>query len=561
MILRPYQEIAVDDASTALDKHKNTIVVAPTGAGKTIMLSALVGKRYKVGNKVLILQHRDELVRQNRTKFSKVNPNITTSIVDGSEKDWTGSTIFSMVQTLSRENNLNNINHFDLVVVDESHHAVADTYMRIIDKVRQANDSVEIVGFTATPNRGDRKGLRKVFTNCSHQIEISTLIREGFLVPPKTFVVDVGVQKDLENVRKTVTDFDMSEVEKIMNKRAINEKIVNEWQDKAGERKTVIFCSTVNHAQDVCDEFRRKSIRTEIVTGDTPSEQRKQILHDLEHGDVQVVVNVAVLTEGFDAPPISCIVLTRPCSYKSTMVQMIGRGLRTVNQEEHPGLIKKDCIVLDFGTSVLTHGSLDEGVDLDGAQANTSGATPLKVCPECQSEIPLSSRECPICGHEFGTQDKEILEEFTMTEVDLIDRSPFRWLDLFENKRCMMASGFNGFGLVAHLDDLSVAIVKRNKGRLRIVSVGTKEQAIASADDFLRGIEDSDGARKGKRWLNQGVTVKQKNALAMLGRFIRPMDFSWNKYKAACWLNYLWNKKEIDAKVLNYYEGGDSAAK
>ena len=129
------------------------------------------------------------------------------------------------------------------------------------------------------------------------------------------------MQKDLQNVRKTVTDFDMSEVEKIMNKRAINEKIVQEWQDKSSERKTVVFCSTITHAQDVCDEFRKKGIRAEIVTGDTPSEQRKEILYDLEHGDVQVVVNVAVLTEGFDAPPISCIVLTRPCSYKSTMVQ------------------------------------------------------------------------------------------------------------------------------------------------------------------------------------------------------------------------------------------------
>ena len=560
MILRPYQEIAVDDAATALDKHKNTIVVAPTGAGKTIMLSALVGKRFKVGNKVLVLQHRDELVRQNKTKFSRVNPDITTSIVDGSEKDWSGSTIFSMVQTLSRENNLSHINHFDLVVVDESHHAVADTYMRIINKVKEANDSVEIVGFTATPNRGDKKGLKKVFTNCSHQIEISTLIREGFLVPPKTFVIDVGVQKDLANVRKTVTDFDMSEVEKIMNKRAINEKIVAEWQDKAETRKTVVFCSTINHAQDVCDEFRRANIRAEIVTGDTPSEERKQILKDLEHGDVQVVVNVAVLTEGFDAPPISCIVLTRPCSYKSTMVQMIGRGLRTVSQEEYPGLIKKDCIVLDFGTSVLTHGSLDEGVNLDGDAHLNAGATPLKLCPECQSEIPLSSRECPICGHEFGGEEKEALENFTMTEVDLIDRSPFRWLDLFENDICMMASGFNGFGLVAHLDDISVCVVKRDKGRVRVISVGTKEQTIAAADDFLRGIEDSDGAKKGKRWLGQAVSPKQREALARHDVFIRPMDFSWNKYKAACWLNYLWNKKAIDDKILHYYEGGKRAS-
>ena len=560
MILRPYQEIAVDDAATALDKHKNTIVVAPTGAGKTIMLSALVGKRFQVGNKVLVLQHRDELVRQNKTKFSRVNPDITTSIVDGSEKDWSGSTIFSMVQTLSRENNLTNINHFDLVVVDESHHAVADTYMRIINKVKEANNSVEIVGFTATPNRGDKKGLKKVFTNCSHQIEISTLIREGFLVPPKTFVIDVGVQKDLANVRKTVTDFDMSEVEKIMNKRAINEKIVAEWQDKAETRKTVVFCSTINHAQDVCDEFRRANIRAEIVTGDTPSEERKQILKDLEHGDVQVVVNVAVLTEGFDAPPISCIVLTRPCSYKSTMVQMIGRGLRTVSQEEYPGLIKKDCIVLDFGTSVLTHGSLDEGVNLDGDAHLNAGATPLKICPECQSEVPLSSRECPICGHEFGGEEKEALENFTMTEVDLIDRSPFRWLDLFENEICMMASGFNGFGLVAHLDGISVCVVKRDRGRVRVISVGTKEQTIAAADDFLRSIEDSDGAKKGKRWLGQAVSPKQREALARHNVFIRPMDFSWNKYKAACWLNYLWNKKAIDDKILHYYEGGKRAS-
>jgi superfamily II DNA or RNA helicase len=303
MILRPYQKIAVDDASIALTKHKNTIVVAPTGAGKTIMLSALVGKRYKQGKKILILQHRDELVRQNRTKFSKVNPKITTSVVDGSEKDWSGETIFSMVQTLSRPNNLENMCDFDMVVVDESHHAIAETYTRIIDRVKEANNSVEIVGFTATPNRGDRKGLRSIFNNCSHQIEITTLIREGFLVPPKTFVVDVGVRQELENVRKTISDFDMGEVERIMNKRAINERIVQEWQEKAIDRKTVVFCSTIIHAQDVCDEYRRANIRAELLTGDTPSDERQKILHDLEHGDVQVVVNVAVLTEGFDAPP------------------------------------------------------------------------------------------------------------------------------------------------------------------------------------------------------------------------------------------------------------------
>ena len=162
MILRPYQDVAVSDASKALSDRKNTIVVAPTGAGKTIMLSALVGKRYKKGNRVLVLQHRDELVEQNMIKFSKINPDIKTSIVNGSVKDWDGEAVFSMVQTLSRDNNLAKRPKFDMVVViDESHHVAAETYQKVINAVRDDNEHSEIVGFTATPNRGDGESIKK----------------------------------------------------------------------------------------------------------------------------------------------------------------------------------------------------------------------------------------------------------------------------------------------------------------------------------------------------------------------------------------------------------------
>ena len=150
------------------------------------MLSALVGERYKDGKKILVMQHRDELVDQNKSKFERINPYITTSIVNGSVKNWDGNTIFSMVQTISRERNLRDRPKFDMIVVDESHHAAADTYLKVINAVKEDNPDAEIVGFTATPNRGDGKGLRNVFNNCSHQIEITTLIREGFLVPPKS---------------------------------------------------------------------------------------------------------------------------------------------------------------------------------------------------------------------------------------------------------------------------------------------------------------------------------------------------------------------------------------
>jgi DNA repair protein RadD len=543
MLLRPYQEVAINDAADALDKHGNTLVVAPTGAGKTIMLSALVGKRRGVSKDVLILQHRDELVSQNSTKFQRVNPELSASYVNASQKDWGGDAVFAMVQTLSRHNNLERMPKVDLIVVDEAHHTVADTYQRIINAAKKANEGVQVVGFTATPNRGDKKGLRDVFTNCSHQIEIATLIREGFLVPPKTFVVDVGVQDELRDVRKTASDFDMADVEKIMNRRAINKRVVEEWLDKAGDRKTIVFCSTIRHAEDVCEEFVEQGVTAHVVTGNTPSDEREEILHDLAHGETQVVVNVAVLTEGFDAPPVSCVVLTRPCSYKSTMVQMIGRGLRTVDQEEFPGVVKTDCIVMDFGTSVLTHGSLDDSVDLDGA-----------------GEATLGVRECPFCGYMFEGADSDPLDNFEMTEVDLMERSPFRWVDLFGNQACLAATGFNCFALIAEVDGTSMAVTKKTNGRVRLISVGSKRQVMAAADDYMRQHETGDSAKKTKRWLNDPVSDKQRSALGQRGVQISPIDFSWTKYRAACMLNYVWNKQFVDRIVYDIMSDMDKSA-
>jgi superfamily II DNA or RNA helicase len=549
MLLRPYQEVAVSDASAALDKHNNTIVVAPTGAGKTIMMSALIGKRHKKGKRVLVLQHRDELVEQNSIKFNKVNPYITTSIVNGTIKHWDGEAVFSMVQTMSRDANLRHRPKFDMVVIDESHHAAARTYQKIIDAVLEDNEKAEIVGFTATPNRGDGKGLKSVFNNCSHQIELTTLIREGFLVKPIAYVIDVGVQGELNEVRRLANDFDMEQVEAIMNRTIINERVVKEWLEKASDRKTVVFCSTIRHANALLNEFIANDINAKIVTGETPSNERADILHSLEFGDVQVVINVAVLTEGFDAPPVSCIVLTRPCSYKSTMVQMIGRGLRIIDQEIHPGLIKKDCIVLDFGTSILTHGALDENVNLDGAPENVNEAGPEKQCPECDFIIPANSRVCPNCGHGFEGVVKSELSDFSLTEYDLMQLSPFRWLDIFGNGSCMMATGFQGFGIVATIDDTSIAIVKAKHGKLRAVSIGARVQATSAADDFLREIEDSSAANKTKRWLSQSPSPLQVKHLKSNGVDVGPMDFSWDKYRAACWLSYLWNKNDIDTMV------------
>ena len=550
MILRPYQEVAVSDACNALDKHGNTLIVAPTGAGKTIMLSALVGERHKKGRRVLVIQHRDELVSQNKAKFEKVNPYITTSIVNGTVKHWDGEAVFSMVQTMSRDRNLRDRPMFDMVVVDEGHHAAAPTYMKVINAVLEDNDRAEIVGFTATPNRGDGKGLRSVFNNCAHQIELATLIREGFLVRPKSFVIDLGVGEQLDNVTKRGKEYDMEEVAAIMDRQVINDRIVSEWTEKASGRKTVVFCSTVSHAEHVCDSFINSGVKANFVTGETDKDERAQMLHDLEFGDLQVIVNVAVLTEGFDAPPVSCIVLTRPCSQKGTMVQMIGRGLRILDPELYPNVVKTDCIVMDFGTSIITHGGLDETANLDGAHKTEGGEAPTKICPDCGSEVSANTRICPICEHEFQKKVKEALDSFVMTEYDLMKLSPFMWIDPFGNGNAMMAMGFSGFTLVGNIGEYWIAIVKAQNGRPRVVSIGEKVQAMAAGDDFLREIEDSNAANKTKRWLNQAATDKQKDHLRRNGVQISAIDFSWTKYKAGCCLGYYWNKEKID-KIIS----------
>jgi len=554
MLLRPYQEAAVDDACKALDKHSNTIVVAPTGAGKTIMMSALIGRRFEDGKKILVMQHRDELVDQNKSKFERINPYITTSIVNGTMKNWDGSAVFSMVQTISRERNLRDRPVFDMVVVDESHHAAADTYVRVIDAVKEDNPDAEIVGFTATPNRGDGKGLRNVFSNCSHQIEITTLIREGFLVAPRTYVIDCGVKDQLDKVTRKGNDFDMDEVEAIMNRRVINNKVVEEWFKYASDRKTVVFCSTIKHAEDLTKEFLLEGINADIVTGEMPKPERAQILHDLAHGDVQVVVNVAVLTEGFDAPPVSCVVLTRPCSQKGTMVQMIGRGLRTVNPEEFPDVVKTDCIVLDFGTSILTHGSLEDSVNLDDREQK--GEAPTKICPSCDAEIPMGTKICQFCGHLFESEklEKAELERFEMTEFDLMQMSPFRWIDLFGDNSLRMAMGFNGFVGVATNSKGSVAFgkVTATGFHFKVLAVGGSVQCTAAADDLLREIEDGSAAKKTKRWLDQQPTAKQIDHLRRQGIQISGFDFSWTKYKAACMLNFMWNRAVIESAVEKY---------
>ncbi len=545
----------VKKATDALRQHGNTLAVAPTGAGKTIILSSVAGR---LGGHQCVLQHREELVSQNMRKFHKVNPGVKTGLFTAYCKDWHMDTTFAMVQTLGR--NLKTIPKLDALIIDEAHHAVATTYRNIVNAVLDKNPDCKIFGVTATPARGDGKGLRPIFSNCCDQISLHNLVAMGFLVRPRTYVCTLnGTDEKLASLRKTSSgEYDMEEAAEILDVTIHNEAVVREWRKLASDRKTIVFCSTKAHAEHVLEAFLAEGIRAAVITGDMPSGARKSLLDSFDSrnaNNVQVLINVAVLTEGYDSQPVSCVVLLRPCSCKSTMLQMIGRGLRTVDPKLYPDVVKKDCIVLDFGCSLQTHRDLESKVRMDDR---------TKLCPECGADVPLGVLECPICGHEFtqegnsassGSTDnegKDIVSNVIMEEVDLLNASPFRWCDIFGSGKVMLASGFEAWSAVCSADgECWTALGKlRAEKTLERLAVGDRVQTLAAADDFLRMNESDDAAKKNRRWLNDPCTEKQWNHLQRLG-YDSGLMRSFTKYSAACTLNFFWNRDLIEREVLH----------
>lgn len=553
MLLRPRQKQFVARCVAALRTRKNALGVAPTGAGKTVMLSAIAGE---LGGSNLIIQHRDELVEQNERTFRKVNPRVPTSLMVADYKRWAREgTTFAMIQTLQRPNNLQTMPRLDRIIVDEGHHAVADGYLKVIHHARQLNPELELLLVTATPRRADRRNLRALIDNVADQITLGELIREGHLVRPRALVIDTGVREQLEGLkRKRFEEFDQAEVERIMNKRVINDKVVAEWKEHAGDRQTVVFCSTLQHARDMLDAYARAGVSARMVWGDMPDHERKDTLGDFDAARFQVVINVAVLTEGWDCQRVSCVVLLRKESDKGVLIQMIGRGLRIVDPELYPGVQKDDCIVMDFGYSLHTHRGLEQVVRLDSESAP-------KACPECAATVPACLYECPICGYAWPMTATEkvqlaadsesvepgLLGDFVMTEVDLLEQSPYRWETMFDGL-VTIANAIDAWACVLIFNGRWIALGgAKEQGMQILADCNDRLLALAAADDFLREHGDEDSSSKQARWLHQPATEKQLTHLGM-----DPMGgLAVSRYRASCMLTWRFSERGIKQKVLN----------
>lgn len=335
MELRPYQNEAVQAIRNEWkDGRQKTLLVLPTGTGKTVVFSKVVEEETQDGSKALILAHRGELLDQASVKLMETSG--LDSALEKAESSSIGSkkkVTVASVQTLSQEKRLTSFakNYFKTIVVDEAHHSMSDTYQRILTHFDGAN----VLGVTATPDRSDQKSLGKYFDSKAYEYSLHQAIREGYLCPVKAQMIPLEL--DIHSVGVSNGDYAVGEIgsalEPYLNQIAL------EMLKYCKCRKTVVFLPLIKTSQKFCELLNLHGIRAAEVNGN--STDRDEILADFEAGEYDVLCNSMLLTEGWDCPAVDCIIILRPTKIRSLYQQMVGRGMRLAPH-------KKDLLLLDF---------------------------------------------------------------------------------------------------------------------------------------------------------------------------------------------------------------------
>jgi DNA repair protein RadD len=417
--LRPYQaEVIARFHAEVTVGRRRCLMVAPTGAGKTVIAGAIIAATASSGGRVLFLAHRRELIQQASAKLHAVG--VDHGIIQAGFPTRPGERVqIASIQTLhARAVRSNRIEMppADLVVVDEAHHARATTYAQILS----AYPNAIILGLTATPCRGDGRGLGNAFDSIIECPPIAELITAGYLVGTRVYA---PCRPDLDGVRIQAGDYVENQLAERMNTKQLVGDIVTHWLRHAERRKTVVFAAGVAHSVHIRDEFRQAGVRAEHLDGATPAEERDGILAGLADGAVEVVTNAMVLTEGWDCPEASCLILARPTRHMGLYRQMVGRVLRPA-----PG--KTDALILDHAGAVFEHGFVDEPViwtlDSDRRAENPMHASraqgrarELTTCPEC-SAVRLEGTPCTACG--WRPQPKPKAFDVADGELGQVDR-------------------------------------------------------------------------------------------------------------------------------------------
>lgn len=457
----------------------------------TVYVFSDVTKR--LNRRTLILAHRDELIKQAASKLKMVWPTSDIGICKGAHNDIDHQIIVGSFQTLFNTKRRDALPPFDFITVDECHHAVSNKYKEVLFSLLGSNTI--LLGVTATPNRSDQKALGEIFADNPEQgpdFEKSLLemISEGYLCPIRGIKGNLVVE--LSNVMISAGDYQLGSLSRVMNTPEVNLAMYKFWEKHARDRKTIIFAVDVKHAQDLTQEFERHHIKARFITGKLNERLREQILNDFAENRLQVIVNVNVLTEGFDEPSVSCILFSRPTKSTSLYIQMVGRGLRL-----YPG--KKDCLVLD-------------------AVKNTKNHSLVNITDLFPKKKPLSDN-MPI---EETDQEDKLDEEFRIgrawfeSQSSQVYSSAFQW-EIMQN---------GGFRL--RLIKAEIQLRKTIHGWFPVYIEGKNEQflydqplsveyAMGIAEDRVRSMNFGHFARKDAAWRKRPASPKQLEALVRWG--------------------------------------------
>ena len=424
MILRPYQSEAVEAVYDHLrNRTDNPCVVLPTGTGKSLVIAQIVSDAVKNWNgRVLILAHVKELLEQNAGKIRALCPELKIGIFSAGLKsrDTDDSIIVAGIQSVYDK--ACDLGAFDLIIVDEAHLIAPDgdgMYRTFLKDMKVINPNVRLIGLTATPFRL-KGGLicqpENLLNAVCYEAGLKEMIAQGYLSPLISKAGRAEAQLDGLHVRGG--EFVADEISAAMDRVDLVDRACREIVDLTQNRKSVlIFTTSVEHCKHVAEKISALSgMECAVVTGNTSPGERAEIIDRFKGKTVpadlfgtpkpplKYLCNVNVLTTGFDAVNIDCVVLLRPTNSPGLLIQMVGRGTRL-----SPETGKENCLVLDYGGNIMRHGPVDMITVTDRTPGN--GDAPAKKCPQCLALIHAAYQECPECGYEFPPPEKSKITE------------------------------------------------------------------------------------------------------------------------------------------------------
>lgn len=407
-MLRPYQRIGLDDLYQWFRSNPtgNPVVNACVGAGKSIMLAQLCHEAvtgFEGRARLLMITPSKELCEQNMHKLQHLAKDIRFGVISASlgrkdaihDKDVVIGTIGSLHKRGEK------LGYFDLVLIDECHlvnRAETGMYRQLIKSLQAHNSNVRVVGWTGTPFRGNgiwlTEGKDRLFTDVAVHIGMTKLLQEGFLAP--LVLAEPTTQISAETIKTSAGDYVIADLAALLDKEDLTAKIADEIiVHGANRNKWLVYCVTVDHATHMAEALKKRGVICALISAKTPKAEREQVVARFKAGLIKCIVNVAVLTTGFDVPELDMIALVRNTKSKVLYVQIAGRGMRTA-----PG--KQDCLWLDFTDTTARLGAVNQVQGRSEPRTKREVMEAVqKTCPECGSASAPGKASCDMCGFVF----------------------------------------------------------------------------------------------------------------------------------------------------------------